>query len=242
MGGKTKVSNDISNIINKFSEEAFVSLFCGACSIESKIISNKKICNDLHPYLIELLIAVQNGYELPDKVTKDTYDYIKANKDIDKALTGFIGFGCSFGGRWFEGYAKNNKGTNYAKESKNGLLKKMRGLKSDTTIFVNKSYKDVEIPSGAAVYCDPPYRETKSYSNSNKFNYEEFWEYMRFISKTHMVFISEIACPDDFVSIWKRDVKRILDVNKENIFKSTENLFIHKSNYNKYLEVVKDKV
>lgn len=62
LGGKSRISNDISNIINKFSKDkTFVSLFCGTCAIESKVAAAKKVCNDLHPYLIELLTAVQGG-------------------------------------------------------------------------------------------------------------------------------------------------------------------------------------
>ena len=107
MGGKSRISNDISNIINKFTAgNQFVSLFCGTCAIESKITAAKKVCNDLHPYLISLLTAVQNGYKLPDIVTREDYVRVKENKDEDKALTGFVGFGCAFGGKWFGGMQK----------------------------------------------------------------------------------------------------------------------------------------
>lgn len=241
MGGKSRISGDISNIINMFAvDRDFVSLFCGTCAIESKITAAKKICNDLHPYLISLLTAVQNGYELPDVVTKEDYIRVKENKDDDMALTGFVGFGCAFGGKWFGGYAKNNSGTNYAKQSKNSLLRKMTTLTADTTTFINQSYKDVIIPAGAVVYCDPPYEGTTRYSNSNSFNHDEFWEYIRELSKEHMVFVSEVNAPSDFTAVWNKPFKRVLDVNKENIFDSVEKLFIHSNNvleYEKYIEI-----
>ena len=235
MGGKSKISKDISEIINKNIKEnqTFVSLFCGSCAIESKVNAKYKICNDLHTYLIELLKAIQDGYELPDTVTKELYDFVKNNKDLDKALTGFVGFGCSFGGRWFGGYAKNNSGTNYAKQSKNSLLKKMKNLQKDTTKFLNLSYDEVDIPTGSVVYCDPPYINTKKYSNTSNFDYDKFWDYMRTISKNNVVFISELNSPDDFIEIWSKSLKRVLDVNKNNIFKSNEKLFVHISLKNK---------
>lgn len=239
MGGKSRISNDISGILNRFTKNnQFVSLFCGTCAIESKVIANKKTCNDLHPYLIELLAAVQRGYELPDVVTKEDYDNVKQNKDDDKALTGFVGFGCAFGGKWFGGYAKNNSGTNYAKQSKNSLLRKMESLTAETTTFTNKSYRDVVIPAGAVIYCDPPYEGTTKYSNSNEFNHDEFWDYIRELSKEHMVFVSEINAPSDFTAVWNKPFKRVLDSNKENIFDSVEKLFIHSSNHQKYIKVM----
>lgn len=50
LGGKSRISKDIAEIINKYLDKyiPFVSLFCGTCSIESKIKSNYKICNDSH--------------------------------------------------------------------------------------------------------------------------------------------------------------------------------------------------
>lgn len=112
MGGKTLSAKYISEIINKnIGCKTFYSLFCGACSIESKVKAKLKICNDYHEYLIELLKACQNGYVPPENVTKEDYEYIKNNLNENKALAGFVGFGCSFGGKWFGGYAKCTKNT-----------------------------------------------------------------------------------------------------------------------------------
>lgn len=234
MGGKSRISNDISAIINTYSKDKnFVSLFCGSCAIESKVIAKSKICNDGHEYLISLLSAVQNGYELPDVVTKEDYYKAKENKDEDKALTGFIGFGCAFGGKWFGGYAKNNSNTNYAKQSKNSLLKKMETLK-ENTYFKNLDYKSVEIPLDSVIYCDPSYANTTGYSNSNTFTHQEFWDYMRILSQNNLVFISELKAPEDFIPIWQKTFKRVLDVDKDNVFDSLEKLFVHKSLIHKY--------
>ena len=52
MGGKQLISTRISEIINHeisgMGGATFVSLFCGACSIESKIKADTKILNDKH--------------------------------------------------------------------------------------------------------------------------------------------------------------------------------------------------
>ena len=52
---------------------------------------------------------LQKGWITPDIITKEDYYYIKENKDEKPYLTGFVGFGCSFGGKWFGGLASNKK-------------------------------------------------------------------------------------------------------------------------------------
>jgi len=227
-GGKSRIASQIAEIIQREREResnVLVSLFCGSCAVESKLSSNfdKLICNDNNLYLIALLQGVQNGYVLPEKISKEQYHQIKNNKDIDKTLTGFVGFGCSFGGKWFGGYASDSTGTNYALQSKKSLLKDLIPMLNKTE-FICMDYKNVVIPKGAIVYCDPPYKDTTGYGN--KFNHETFWDYMRTLSKTHKVFISEQTAPDDFKCIWEKPLTRTLDRNKSNQFKSTEKLFI----------------
>ena len=64
-----------------------MSLFCGSCSVESKLtFFTKKILNDKHEYLISLLNGVKNGYELPDYISEEQYKYIREHKDKDKIL------------------------------------------------------------------------------------------------------------------------------------------------------------
>lgn len=236
MGGKTLSAKYISEIINKnIGCKTFYSLFCGACSIESKVKAKLKICNDYHEYLIELLKACQNGYVPPENVTKEDYEYIKNNLNENKALAGFVGFGCSFGGKWFGGYAKCTKKYNYANGSKNSLLKKMKTLGKESTIFLNLSYDEVIIENNSVIYCDPPYKETTSYSNSTNFNHEEFWQWCRNASENNIVFISELKAPEDFICIWETPIKRDMDNVNKNMICSTEKLFIHKSNLDKII-------
>jgi DNA adenine methylase len=185
------------------------------------------ILNDKHEYLIEMLNGVKYGYDLPENITEEEYKYIREHKDDDRILTGFVGFGCSFGGKWFGGYARNKTNTNYALQSKKSLLKDMATL-TDAE-FICMDYRDVELPEGCVIYADPPYNGTTGYGRE-KFNSDEFWEYMRKVSKEHLVFISEQNAPDDFITIWEKPFTRTLDVNKSNQFKVTEKLFVHECN------------
>jgi DNA adenine methylase len=222
LGGKSRIAKDISAIINQYSKDKdFYSLFCGTCSVESLVVSKNKTCNDSQEYLIELWKYIQAGNILPDEITEDQYRFYKSNKDMHKAISAFVGFGCSFGGKWWGGYARQTKGLNYAKTAKNSLLKKYRGLQNAN--FLCQDYRNVKIENNSVIYCDPPYENTTKYSNSKEFNHQEFWEYMRTLGKDNIVFISEINAPEDFEIVWQKEFTRNLEAT--NVFTSVEKLF-----------------
>ena len=227
MGGKSRISKQIAEILNSAIDKnkPFVSLFCGSCAIESKVQADVKILNDKHPYLIAMWQALQNGWMPPDVVTKEEYYRVKANMDENPALAGFVGFGCSFGGKWWGGYAKDKRGDDYCGQAKRGLLKDLVGIQSAT--FTCLDYRDVEIPDGAVVYCDPPYVNTTGYT-VGQFDTNEFWNYMRQLSKRCDVYISEESAPDDFECIWSKEKVRTLE-KSDNVGRvKVEKLFKYK--------------
>lgn len=226
-GGKSRIAKPIAQIITLVAEggcDCFVSLFCGSCAVESKVQGfSRKILNDRHKYLIAMLQGVQNGYELPEHITPEEYRYIRDHKDDDPVLAGFVGFGCSFGGKWFGGYARNATGTNYALQSKRSLLKDMATLQDAR--FVCEDYRRVPIPPGAVIYADPPYSDTTGYGGE-RFDSAEFWRVMHHLADTgHTVFVSEQTAPPGIECIWEKPFTRTLDRNKDNQFTVTEKLF-----------------
>ena len=227
MGGKSRISKQIAEVLNSDIDKdtPFVSLFCGSCAIESKVQADVKILNDKHPYLIAMWQALQNGWTPPDVVTKEEYYRVKANMDENPALAGFVGFGCSFGGKWWGGYAKDKRGDDYCGQAKRGLLKDLVGIQSAT--FTCLDYHDVEIPDGAVVYCDPPYANTTGYT-VGQFDTDEFWNYMRQLSKRCNVYISEESAPDDFECIWSKEKVRTLEKNDNVGRVKVEKLFKYK--------------
>ena len=211
MGGKSRIAKPISEIINNNAgtDKTFVSLFCGAVNVESKVKGfDRIICNDNHEYLIALLQAVQQGYIPPDNISEEQYKHIRNNKDkYPKELVGFVGFGCSFGGKWFAGYARG-KNRNYCLDAKKFLLRKMETLKQAE--FICGDYRNVAIPQGSVIYADPPYEKSTKYSTGD-FDHTAFWDYMRQLAKQgHKVFISEEHAPDDFMCIWHKEKIRTL--------------------------------
>lgn len=222
-GGKTKVSNQIVEYLESVRKknQVYVEPFVGGGIICSKM-SGERIASDYNEYLIAMYKAVQNGYELPEKISKEQYDYIKNNKDDDKALTGFVGFGCSFAGKWFGGYARQ-KGYNFASGSKRSLLKKMKTMQN--VVFEHKNYKEWIGINGALIYCDPPYNDTTQAYGTGEFYTEEFWNNMRILSRDNDVYVSEYEAPDDFECVLEIPTKTIIRDGNDKVSYRIEKLF-----------------
>lgn len=171
--------------------------FVGGCSVFSAVVTDKpKQASDFCEPLIALYQHVQQGGELPSIVTEE--DYQKAKRgEVEPWLRAFIGFGCSFAGKWFGGYARGSENRNYASNAKNSLLKKFRTVKS-TDVFVAGDFQSVSIPNRALVYCDPPYAGTTGYNAASFWNPDVFWQWVRDLSKRSTVLVSEYKAPEDF--------------------------------------------
>lgn len=182
-GGKQRISKQISQYINSIlgDDQIFIDMFCGSCNIISKVKGDQRFANDKHKYLVAMLKDASEGREFPEKVTKDDYTFVKNNKDLDPSLTGFVGFGMSFGGKWFGGFTGevSKNGQDYLKCAKNGLAKKMSNMQN--VVFSNLDYKDFNVPDGSLVYCDIPYKGTTPYCKNEVgiFDHEDFYAWCR---------------------------------------------------------------
>ena len=193
-GGKQRISKELSNFLNNNLKDGqpFVDLFCGACNIVSKIDSNRlRIANDKHKYLIVMWKSLQQGREIPNSISEEQYKYIRDHKDEDRALTGVVGFGLSYSGKWFGGYCRSKDNRNYclnAKNSNNKILPYIMDVD-----FKCYDYKDIDIPVGAMVYCDIPYKGSTQYDRKEvgDFNHDEFYEWVRVNYNKYDIYISE---------------------------------------------------
>ncbi|WP_170313559.1 DNA adenine methylase [Lacrimispora amygdalina] len=200
-GGKQRIANEIIKTLTEYADkdQTLVEPFVGGCNVISKM-RGERYCYDINEYLIEMYKAIQNGWIPPKCITKEQYDHIKENKDYDKALTGFVGIGCSYSGKWFGGYAKNNTGRNYCLNAHNSIMKQKDDIMGIN--FLACDYRDL-VHNSCLIYCDPPYKGTTQYSISGKFDTSEFWDTIRKWSKNNTVIVSEYTAPDDFRCIKK---------------------------------------
>lgn len=248
LGGKYFLGKEISNILSEFINEdvdGYLEPFCGALGVLKRMTSKFKNCeaSDTHSDLIELWKKVQNNTFIPpDTMTEEKYYKIKNTKS-PSALKAFVGFGCSFGGKYFSGYAQKYTGgkkENYLQAAKNSI----NYLRPDiqNVIFRCISYDKLK-PHNKLIYCDPPYMYNNfpvKYRNSTKkynvFDNNNFWDIMRKWSKNNIVVISETHAPDDFVCIWEKKKYRSISQSKKTRFKnsnskkfSIEKLFMYKN-------------
>lgn len=82
---------------------------------------------------------------------------------------------------------------------------------------------DLNVPSKATIYCDPPYKDTTKYKDD--FDHDKFYDWCREKhAQGHSIFVSEYQMPDDFVCVWSKDVNSSLnkDVGSK---KAVEKLF-----------------
>lgn len=225
-GGKAKVAKYIVPFLESQRKEGqkYLETFVGGANIVAKMGGQRYAC-DFNEYLIEMYKAVQQGYDLPNELSEEDYQYIKNNKDENKALTGFVGFGCSFAGKWFGGFARNKIKHNYCQSSKNSLLKKMSTMQD--VKFEWKDYKTLQ-PKGFLIYCDPPYANTTKYTGTPDFDTEIFWDTMRKWSKDNDVYISEYNAPDDFKSVLDMSTRTSIRDKTGNVIETCEKLFTYK--------------
>lgn len=100
-------------------------------------------------------------------------------------------------------------------------LKSLQSLESPVETS-SMSYADYKYRDGDVVYCDPPYKNTHDYGI--QFDTDAFWDWVR--TRNYPVYVSEYQAPEDFVSIWSKE-KRSL-INSKGLSKPVvEHLFIH---------------
>lgn len=217
-GGKAKIAKVLVPELQKYISEGqtFVDAFCGSCNVLSRIKATKRIGNDLHKELISLHKAVQSGWIPPSHISEEEYKNAREG-GVEDHLKAFIGFGCSFGGKYFGGYARRNKEEyNYAMGSGNSLLKKHKTMKD--VIFTSGSYDQISLPDNSVVYCDIPYKDTVGYSVGG-FNHEEFYEWAKKAKEDgHTILVSEYEhnVPSGWNIVWRHESKKVIR-NKEGV-------------------------
>ena len=199
MGGKARLAKRLAPYIERELARpdivAYVEPFMGGGNVFCQVRvrpGQTKHGSDLHAELMALWQYVQAGGELPDVVTEADYARAKAGEG-PAWWRGFVGFGCSFGGKWFGGFARGGHGAD-APTTKRVLLRQRPGL-----LGASLSYAHFQVATmwtdHSVVYCDPPYVQTTGYRDG--FDHDLFWNVMRALARTNIVLVSEYRAPPD---------------------------------------------
>lgn len=241
MGSKNRIANAILPIILKDRKPGqwYVEPFVGGANLLDKV-DNPRIGSDYNPFVIQGLKLIRDFPErIPDNVTEENYQELKKYKHeslkgqpLDESLAGVVGFACSFGGKWFRGYARDKAKTKIENElsvsrrMKNNALKQSNGLKG--ALLISTSYLYLDIPESSIIYCDPPYQGTEPYRGG--FEHAVFWDWVREKSlQGHSVFVSEYSAPPDFDVVWQQSVKT--NISAQGSISAVESLFVFNDLY-----------
>ena len=244
MGSKRKYCKYIVPIIQNYIDSngitTFVDCFCGGANLADKINCNNVIANDLSPTLIALHKKGQsNPQSIPSTGNREWWD--KAYAEYKKILKGAspedinmeywkIGaiewYNSFSNGGFARGYAKPNENRDYYNEAYKNHQKQCQLENYKKINFICGDYRDITFPdNNVLLYCDSPYKNTKPYQIQSKFNFKDYYNWLRETSKKYPIFISEQNMPEDFNNIvWEKDdVKRTC--GEDNNFKACEKLY-----------------
>lgn len=236
MGGKGRIAKKLAEVIVSNVPEhsgVYYEPFVGGGGMAVHMAKHfdEVRYSDIHPDLVLMWKALQDGWKPPTVVSYDEYQDLRY-QDEPSALRGFVGFGGSFGGRWFEGYARgghNADGTprNHQAESSRAVQKDIaRMFARHKTSFECLSVFNLEPKPGDVVYCDPPYAGTKKYSKTDHFNHGEFWKLMSAWANNGVhVFVSEYDAPPEWEVVWERELRSSVRHGADERHIATEKLF-----------------
>lgn len=209
----------------------FYDPFVGGANIIDKIQCRNRIGNDIHKELISMWNELQKGWIPPSHITEEEYISVRDNKEnYPDYYVGYVGYHATYGTKYFGGYARNFKSDGTPRDQSNEAFRNtMKQIDSIKNIsFICGDYKDIVLKD-AVIYCDPPYQGTTKYS-INSFDYNEFWDWCRKVSKDNWLFVSEYNAPDDFKCIWYKTSLANFDCHRGNDTSKkirTEKLFIY---------------
>jgi DNA adenine methylase len=229
-GGKEKIAKDLSEVIRSHGAGCthYLEPFIGGASIFARMAPHfpgRAIGADYDLDVAALWAAVSAGeWEPPAELTREQYDTLKMSGE-PSPLRAFAAFGCSFGGKKWGGYAKNNRGDDFAGAARRGILKKQAGVIGASV--ARADYRAFAPGAGTLVYADPPYAGTTGYT-TGAWDVDEFWATMAAWSEAGaVVLVSEYEAPEGWVPVWSRERRTSMSAT-DNLKVATEKLFIHK--------------
>jgi len=206
LGGKFRLRKVIAGFVNDAIREKgsafYVEPFVGGNNISALVNPTcdgwipgvRKYLFDANLALINLYRAIQYGWVPPDEMSADQYAVLKRANDATNPLTAFAAVGCSFGGKWWGGYATNqpHNGIDYARAAKRRLTEKL----ATGSLFACVPFLTVDPHPSAVFYLDPPYDSTTGYAGCPPFDNRTFWVHAAYlVRKGATVLVSEYRPP-----------------------------------------------
>lgn len=229
MGGKHRIRKQIATTLfpytmqHKYYIEPFVGGFNITWALMEMGINIPVAALDISQPLISMYKAVQTGWAAPTALTRDEYYNAMELPDTDP-LKGFAGYLCSFGGKYFGGYAQATNKQNYVLNGHRAIEKRRKYI--ERAVFRCSDYRKLTTLSDTLIYCDPPYINMTGYKYNKGFDHTIFWNWVREMSRNNTVIVSEYTAPDDFKCI--KEIYKIVSLGSAHngyCFDGMERLF-----------------
>lgn len=226
-GGKTRIARPIAEILKAEPGTTYVEPFLGSAATFHLVAPSfdRAVGADLMPDLVMLWRAVLGGWTPPENLSREEYEHLRTAPP--SALRAFAGFPCSFGGKWFGGYARDPQSDrNFARTASRSILRRAEAMRGST--ILQADYRDLShlIGPGAVVYCDPPYADTTGYAGPGAFDSAEFWRTAEGWARSGAsVFVSEYAAPEGWREIWSTE-RHVSTALNNRAAKATDRLFV----------------
>lgn len=215
-GGKGRIGRTLASIIVPAGlakgNGTYVEPFMGALGVSRHVAKHARRMDlsDFNGDMADLWRALLDGWVAPSSVTEDEYNALKSAES--SPLRTFAAVGCSFGAKWFGGYARDRRHYpshggeyNYAFAASRKLAAIVADMRKCLHVNVaHVDYRNVRVKSGDTVYCDPPYAATIGYKGAGEdFDSVAFWATMdKWHAKGARIFVSEFNAPDHWVAVW----------------------------------------
>lgn len=194
----------------------FVDGCCGSGAVSAFVGRERPdlalVCNDAHPAAVALLRGVaREGWTPPPTLTEARYVELReaSRRGEVSAEIGFAGFGASFGGKYFGGFARGAPGCDYVASAARALIRDAPALaRADFCCLDFEALPSaVGVLPGDVWYFDKPYAGTTGYAGTPKFDHPRFWAFAEALSEIVPVLVSEFAAPAGWRPIWSVERK-----------------------------------
>lgn len=210
--------------------ERLVEPFMGGGAVTEKLAPHfaETVSSDVVEDIVLMWQAVIEGWEPPKSVSEEEYQKLRDEKP--SALRSFAGFGGSFGGKFFAGYARggltsSGEPRNHQGESARSISRTGKILREHAVSVHLLDYRDADVRPGDVVYCDPPYAGTFGYSEAGAFDTNEFIQTVE--SWAHAgaeVFVSEYSAPEHWEIVGEKSHRQSLVMSHQRTA-TTERVF-----------------
>lgn len=232
VGGKGRISKAIATTILSMTTErdTYIEPFVGGAAVFEQVAPHFEtaMASDLEPNVVALWQGLHDDTFIPPESVTEA-QYARLRDAPPSAIRGLVGFGGSFGGKFFGGYARGgfNGETprNHYGESARSAIKTAEALRGLEVGFFHLDYTELAPLRGDVVYCDPPYAATQGYS-TGAFDSALFWDTMAaWSSSGARVFVSEYEAPAGWSTVWEAPIRQSLTMPSQGRAVTVERLF-----------------